>query len=295
MNKININPTKSVLITDLDNTLFDWFTIWYESFNALISKTSEITGIEREILIQEIKPIHQLYGTAEYAFVLEKLPSLQKIYKNDKNILLRELDEAIHASRSARMTHLKLYKGVYDTLSELRSRRVRIIAYTESKEWYTKNRIKKLGLDYFIERLYSPEDHTVPIKNDRRTIIKFENMIHYHTPPNEKKPNPALLLEIIKSCKVSPEDCVYVGDSELRDIDMAYNAGVTSIFAKYGTTHFSDVSKGYELLRQVTHWTEEEVENERQLKLQGTKHKADFEIDNFSELLEIINFGKKNV
>jgi phosphoglycolate phosphatase-like HAD superfamily hydrolase len=76
MTENKLKPNKSVLITDLDNTLFDWFTIWYESFNALISKVSEISGIDRDTLIQEAKPIHQNHGTAEFAFILEELPSL---------------------------------------------------------------------------------------------------------------------------------------------------------------------------------------------------------------------------
>lgn len=32
---------KTVLITDLDNTLFDWFSIWYNSFNAMLNKVVE--------------------------------------------------------------------------------------------------------------------------------------------------------------------------------------------------------------------------------------------------------------
>lgn len=283
---------KSVLITDLDNTLFDWFTIWYETFNSMIEKASAISGIPYETLISESKPVHQKYGTAEYAFILEKLPSLQSLYP-DRDTLLKEMAAAIHAARSARKTHLKLYPGVYDTLSELRSRRVRVIAYTESKEWYTKNRLKKLGLDYFIERLYSPEDHSVPIDDDERTKIEFENIVCYHTPAGEKKPNPKLLLDIIESINATPEECVYVGDSELRDINMAYDAGVTSVFAKYGGQHFSDPKKGYDLLRRVTHWSEEEVLEERELKEKGIKHKADFEITNFSDLLSIIDFQSK--
>lgn len=284
-------PNKSVLITDLDNTLFDWFTIWYESFSALLNKTSEITGISKDTLIEEIKPIHQDHGTAEYAFVLERIPSLLKMY-GDRETINSELHEAIHATRSARKTHLKLYQGVYDTLSELRSKRVRVIAYTESKEWYTKNRLKRLGLDYFIERLYSPEDHSVPIEDSDRTPITFENMNCLHTPFGEKKPNPKLLLDIISSIGAKKEECVYIGDSELRDIAMAFDAGVTSIFANYGGQHFSDPEAGYELLRQVTHWTDKEVQEEKELKETGAKHKADFEVNSFSEILQIINFER---
>ena len=30
--------TKTVLITDLDNTLFDWFGVWYACNSAMLSK-----------------------------------------------------------------------------------------------------------------------------------------------------------------------------------------------------------------------------------------------------------------
>src|SRR5690606_37208521 len=146
----------------------------------------------------------------------EQLPSLQKKYGSRENIN-NKLEEAIHAYRSERMTHLKLYKGVYDTLAELKSRRVRVIAYTESKEWYTKNRLKRLGLDYFIEVLYSPSDHSLPIEEEERTEIVFDFMKSKHTPEGELKPNPKLLLDIIEELGVTREECVYIGDSEMKD------------------------------------------------------------------------------
>lgn len=49
---------KNVLITDLDNTLFDWFTLWYESFNEMLIKASEISKIPICELKKEIRIIH---------------------------------------------------------------------------------------------------------------------------------------------------------------------------------------------------------------------------------------------
>ena len=285
-------PSKSVLITDLDNTLFDWFEIWYSSFNAMLERVVEISGISKEQLIKEIRPVHRKYGTAEYAFVLEKLPSLQQKYGTREKIN-EELKDAIHAYRSERMTHLKLYKGVYDTLAELKSRRVRVVAYTESKEWYTKNRLKRLGLDYFIEVLYSPSDHTVPLEEEERTEIVFDFMKSEHTPEGEFKPNPKLLLDIIDKLGVTPEECVYVGDSEMKDVEMALQAGVTAVFAKYGTGHFNGEDTRYKLLQAVTHWTDADVQREQEIKKNSKHLQPDFTIDSFDELLDIFNFRKK--
>ncbi|WP_417498583.1 HAD family hydrolase [Methylophaga sp.] len=285
-------PTKTVLITDLDNTLYDWFNIWYNSFNGMLNKVVEISGVSKETLIKEIKPVHEKYGTAEYAFVLEKLPSLQKMYGTREEIN-KKLNEAIHVARSERMNHLRLYEGVYDTLAELKTRRVRVIAYTESKAWYTKNRLKRLGLDYFIEHLYSPQDHSVPIDDEHRKEITFEYMKSSHTPENELKPNPKLLLDIIAELGVDPSECVYIGDSEMKDVAMAIDAGVTSVFAKYGASHFENQVERYELLRSVTHWTKDDVEREREIKNSNKQHNADYTVEKFSDILNLFEFKKK--
>jgi phosphoglycolate phosphatase len=206
---------------------------------------------------------------------------------------MEALNPAIHLARSNRIKHMKLFYGVYDTLAELRCRRVSVIAYTESKEWYTRNRLQRLGLDFFIERVYSPKDHLeVPISDASRTKLRFDNTKFLHTPIDEYKPNPKLLLDIISELGANKEDCVYIGDSEIKDIDMASDAGITSIFAKYGVGHFEERPDDYNLLRAVTHWTDEEVTREKELKEQGIRNKADFSIDNFAEILDIIDFQR---
>lgn len=289
-----VKPKKSVVITDLDNTLWDWFTIWHKSFSAMLDKVVEISGIDREQIISEIRPIHQKYGTAEYAFVLEKLPSLQKKY-GDRDRINSIFEEAIHAARSKRMDTLRLYDGVYDTLSYLKTKRIRVIAYTESKEWYTKDRLKKLGLDYFIEHLYSPPDHSLPISDDKKATIEFKYLNSSHTPENELKPNPELLLDIINELGVEKEECIYIGDSEVKDVFMAKEAGVTSVYAKYGASHFENREEDYNLLRSVTHWTDEDVERERKAKESAdeVEYTADYTIDKFSDILNLFEFRKK--
>ncbi|HGS5286041.1 HAD-IA family hydrolase [Vibrio cholerae] len=294
---MNDKPKKSVLITDLDNTLFDWFDIWRSTFIPMLNRTVEISGIPREQLIKEIKLIHQKHGTAEYAFVLQEVPSLLSMYGTPHNIM-EKLNDAIHAARSNRLQHLKLYQGVYDTLSELRARRIKVIAYTESKQWYTKYRLKRFGLDHFIDHVYSPQDHEIiPIRDGERTEFNFDHTKFSHTAPGELKPNPKLLLHIIKEQNLNKDECVYIGDSEFKDVNMAIAAGVTSVYAKYGTGHFSDErQKDYDVLREVTHWSDEEVAAERKLKESVEEHyKADYSIDNFSELLNIINFVKSDL
>lgn len=275
---------KRVLITDLDNTLFDWFGVWYCSFNAMLEKVVEISLISEDTLISEIKCVHQKHGTSEYSFLLEELPSLQKKYGDRKSINLA-MDEAIHAYRSERKKMLKLYPTVYETLIELKNRNVSIIGYTESKEYYSNYRIHKLGLDGIIDELYSPRDHNVPDEVESQTQYKLVKTINKHTPENELKPNPSILLDIISHAHVEPKDCIYIGDSEMKDIAMAQDANVTDVFAKYGTCHFDNQKNAYELLRKVTHWTDEDVERERQIKENKRNVTPSFVANQFSDIL----------
>ena len=68
---------KSVLITDLDNTLFDWVELWLNCFSTMLDGIVEISGIPKEQLIPEIAAVHQRHGTSEYSFLIEEIPSLK--------------------------------------------------------------------------------------------------------------------------------------------------------------------------------------------------------------------------
>jgi phosphoglycolate phosphatase len=282
---------KTVLITDLDNTLFDWFNVWFASNSALLEHVYRITGLNSEILLPEIKAVHQKHGTAEYSLLLGSLPSLQELYGSPENIA-SELNEAIHAFRSERKKHLSLYPGVEETLKKLKKIGVLIIAYTESRSYYTSYRLKRLGLDNYIDYLYSPPDHELPESFITNNPIDLTNTILRYTPKGEIKPNPKLLLDIISFAGASVDECVYIGDSEMKDIEMAQQAGVSDVFARYGTAHFDSNNEGYELLRAVTHLTDEDVEKERKIKEKCHHIPPTFSVGSFSELLNIFQFEK---
>jgi FMN phosphatase YigB (HAD superfamily) len=48
-------PIKKILITDLDNTLFDWVALWYACFAPMMRKIAEIAGID----LEQLKAAHQ--------------------------------------------------------------------------------------------------------------------------------------------------------------------------------------------------------------------------------------------
>ena len=258
----------SVVITDLDNTLFDWFDIWYYPFSAMLDKLVADSGVSREALLREVKAVHEKHGTAEYAFLIEELPLLRA--KHPAENLVEVYAEAIAAYRQVRRQHMHLYPGVMNSLNTLKDRGCLIVGYTESMAFYTNYRVRKLELDGLLDYLYSPADHDLPMELTPDQIRKYPSeqyelkyTKHRHTPHGELKPNPKVLLDIIRDIGAEPHQCLYIGDSLFKDVVMAKDACVTDVFAKYGTAH---AREEYELLRAVTHWSDEQVEQERKIR-----------------------------
>jgi phosphoglycolate phosphatase-like HAD superfamily hydrolase len=156
----NLRENKHVLITDLDNTLFDWVKLWVQCFTAMFAKIVEISGVDPEELKREIRTVHQKYGTSEYSFLIEELPSLQAKFRNQK--LVDKFRPAIEAFREQRRAHLKLYPTVAETLLRIKGSGARVIGYTESMAFYSNYRVRRLGLDGVFDFVFSPQDHDIP-------------------------------------------------------------------------------------------------------------------------------------
>jgi phosphoglycolate phosphatase len=77
------SKSKSVVITDLDNTLFDWVELWHRAFKTMLARLADETGIEVTVLKREFRSIHQKYGTSECAFSIEELSCLQQKYAGE--------------------------------------------------------------------------------------------------------------------------------------------------------------------------------------------------------------------
>jgi FMN phosphatase YigB (HAD superfamily) len=283
--------TVSVVITDLDNTLFDWVEIWHEPFKAMLDQLVSASGIDRDTLIKEFQQIHRKYQTVEYAFAIEELPSLQELHPGQN--LAEVYDEAIHAFRSRRNEVLALYPSVEESLQCLKDHKCLIIGYTESQAFYTHFRMKRLGLDRILDCVYSPADHELPGGQSLANVRMYEPE-HYklrrtevrHTPAGEKKPNPDILLQIIRDVGALPDETIYIGDDLAKDVSMAQHARVTEVWASYGTAHEREE---YDLLRRVTHWSEAEVQRQRETKAAAVEPAHELR-EGFDELLTLLRF-----
>lgn len=292
-----VGPRYRVLITDLDNTLWDWFDAWFRSFDAMLARVSELSGVPREILEPQMRAVHRLRHTAEYSNLLNEVPALIAAAQGSEPSVV--YDEALHSLNSQRRRATKLYPGVLETLGTLRTEGVRLVAYTESVAYWTEWRIKYTGLDGLLDVLYSAPDHDLPVGmtvDDLRRLpaesYGLKGTDHRHVPREAIKPNVEVLLSILDDERLLPEQAVYMGDSLMKDIAMAQGARVLDVHAKYGE---AQQSPGYNLLRRVSHWSDQDIERERRLSENKERIEPTITCDEgFDQLLPVFGLGRSN-
>ncbi len=286
----------SLVITDLDDTIWDWFAMWYNSFNPYFERISKTYSIEKEDLLKDFRNLHVTYHTSECSYIYQELKTLDKNqdlseFERDK----KELPSILHDYYSNKKSNLKLYDGVYETLLELKKRGVRIVGFTESQIFYTKYRLKHLGLDGLFDVVYTIEDHILP-----DTVTKKYEDDYWDPAETEiktlakkiKKPNGKILKEIILEQKAAINNTIYIGDKLDRDVYMAEKAGVFSVHAAYGK---NIGTAEYELLKAVSHWSDEEIKREDDFRksFKRAAIKPDLVLNNsFSEILNKFDFSE---
>ena len=273
---------KKVLITDLDDTLYDWLGFFIPSFYAMVDELVSITGIDKGTLLSEYKEKHQYYGTVEHPFVTLELPSIKNKYNAmDSDQIKVILSEACHRFNSVRKQELNLFPYVKQTLEKLYNNGITIIGFTESTQEAGFYRLKKLGIDVFFQSVYvSVSSFDSKFEQDQKIhTIKF------------KKPNKDVLLEICQDENLSVSDVVYVGDSLTKDVYMAKMAGITSVWAKYEKKQ----NDFYQKLVDITSWTDEDFTRESTLKKEWNEKNLspDYCISNYSELLPLFDIREE--
>lgn len=285
-------PHTRVLVTDLDNTLWDWFAAWYASFSSMLQVLVEDSGVPRDVLEDEMRDLHRKYGTTEYSNLLSEVPSLIEAAEGVEP--WRAYPRAVDALRRERRSNTRLYPSVRDSLLRIKAAGIPVIAYTESLAYWTIWRIKKTGLDGVIDVLYSAPDHDLPrgqsfeemrMPSRPDSHYALQNARHEHVPRGVTKPDAEVLLSILAAQGAEPSEAVYIGDSLMKDIAMAQAAGVTDVHAKYGEVLGEP---GYDLLRRVTHWSDQDVARERALASSAQVRPSHTCVHQFAEVLPVL-------
>jgi phosphoglycolate phosphatase-like HAD superfamily hydrolase len=275
----------TLVITDLDNTAYDWLNAFVPAFYAMVQEAAPLIGVDEEELLDDLQAVHRKHGDSEHPFALLETRAVQKKFglKSHKEVA-QLLDPAFHAFNRVRKQNLKLYDGVYESLDQLSRLRVPVVAYTDARIINCLFRLNSLGVKHFISRLYAP-NHLDKEVDQSALSDDFVRLL----PASDRKPNPQTLIDICSEYHVAPTDAVYVGDSLVRDIYMAKRAGLHSAWAKFGTLY--DKALWPKLVR-VTHWTDADVEREKLLREEASGIEPDVVLDRFSDLTRYFEFRR---
>jgi phosphoglycolate phosphatase len=283
-------PIIRILVTDLDNTLYDWVGFFAKAFAAMVDEAVLILEVDREVLLDDLKAVHQHNHESERPWSLAETNTATRRWPNAdlaQRIIL--LDGAFHAFNRVRKNHLKLYPAVATTLRCIQTACVPIIGHTEATVPNALFRVRHLGVTDLFSRLYatasSNPDRSAekPDCNFHERVISVPRVIH--------KPDPRVLLDICSEFGVVPQEVLYVGDSISRDIGMAQQIGMHAAWAAYGTHHDP---KDWSTLVRVTHWTDEDVARTEAARERFGDAQPEVRLESFADILDHYEFRSRS-
>lgn len=263
-------PEIKAIITDLDNTCWDWMGFFIPAMKRFVDKTAEIIGTTPEALYPEVRSVAQRHGSSEYGWILQELPSVQrhKEQQQDPRPIPEIFKPAIEAYCEERDKHLVPYAGVTDFFNQLGQRGTLRLAATDSLAFYTFTRLRKTGLDSHIDVAYVPPDNDMPPGADLAAsrshppaYYKSRHTQYRALPPGMKKPYPEMLKAIMAEHKVKPHEVLVLGDHLWKDVWMAQQVGAHHAHALYGD--YSNNPDYGTFMPKVSYFKEGEFEQER--------------------------------
>jgi FMN phosphatase YigB (HAD superfamily) len=247
------------VIVDVDNTLYDWVAVWAGAFSALVRSLADASGYDEAFWIERAQAVHRQHGAIECPSLLTDLAAAGTwpAAVDPAHLLQR----AAAAYRQHWDQQLRLYEGVREALVEMAWRGHHVVAYTESDASIAANRLGRLGLSSVIRCVFGRPP--LPSAAQDCCLVNTATAVAIPVqliPREENKPRPEGLRRVMAWCSAAPSRTVYVGDNLWKDVAMARAAGVTAVWARYGTTR---VPAHAALLERAAHWTSADVSSER--------------------------------
>lgn len=251
-----------LIVTDIDNTVFDWITYYVHAFETLIKTVSDIVGVSEDILMQESSVVFEAERSTEYPFLIQELPSVNKHFGNNVEALLRDcVEPGRKAFLKEAAPFLKTYAGVIETLTALKQQKpeLPIAALTDAPRYVAMWKLNKLGILNFFDAVYGLGDPRIPvnevskqIKVDQEILVKHLQRSNFgfsgkvRTLPDEyEKPGvrgfKTILMDFGFEELGTRERVLWIGDHPVKDIGLGHAMGVTTCFASYGNSVAEDV------------------------------------------------------
>lgn len=305
------------VITDLDNTLYDWVEAFIPAFRAMVHVLTRITGVSEEDLYRSFKVVYAKHQSLEYPFAIQELEVLENQRLSEQELKEKIIHPARIAFSRTRDKRLQLYPNVKQTLHWLKAQGFIIIGLTDTNLYQAERRLQHLHIDRFFDHLISRKNFE--LSEQAREYIKRKLI------DNTTKNSPHIQLELFRSeyptnspidlnldksilnikntqlepgalkpatdsfeiiatlYQLNPELTYLVGDNLWKDISLAQKVGVNDIWARYGK---HQDSKNLDTLRLITYWSERDISCNKRAE-QNIKPK--YTIEDFSQIRSIVN------
>jgi len=251
-------PTIRLVITDLDNTLYDWVAWYARAVEAMIDGAAAIMGCASTPIYEQLRDAYSSRRSVEDSRALLELP-LVLAHFGDRATAGLALEPALEAFTHLRADALQTHDGVRSGLQRLASLGIEVVGHTEASAANAVLRLRHLGLEQRLAALFtSPSQRGRPDERGAmpEAVTPAPPFVLRQLSPPLSKPNPATVAAICRHMNVQPSEVLYIGDNLDRDIAMARRAGVWAAWARYGTEHDP---KDWARLVSITHWTKAEV------------------------------------
>jgi len=248
-------PSIRLVITDLDNTLYDWVAWYAGALQAMVERASAVLDCPAEQLLDELEDAYALRASVEEPRALLELPSVRRRFAERQHAgeaLGPALDAFVHPPAGA----LRAYPGVRRTLARLRELGVPVVGHTEATAANAVRRLRLLGLESALVALFAGHRRADDGDALPGAISPAPPFSLQQLGPELAKPDPGTVHEICRRMGIAPAQVLYIGDNLERDVGMARRAGAWAVWARFGTRH--DPQDWQRLVR-VTHWSEEEI------------------------------------
>jgi FMN phosphatase YigB (HAD superfamily) len=279
----------TMLILDLDNTLYDWVRYYAGSLRSVIEMLSGAMGVSREDLIDQFREVFARRGSVEYAFIVQELSATQN---EDSGVVEELIDLAQRTFAEARRELLRPYDGVRETLEGARAAGIAVIAVTNAPFFQAHRRLKQLGLLEYFDALGAWEGFAVSEKDPYVRHVRERSErgeyspgvpIHRAFGKDSLKPGDDMFRWALDVFRAEPQKALAVGDSIAKDVAPAMSLGLSGAWCAYGATHDDE---DFELLLTVTPWRPAEIAKT----YSGGFSASCSRLDRFSDLAEVMGF-----
>ncbi len=243
------------VVTDMDNTLYSWVDYIVPSTERMVEILCRVLALPRIQVVQALKEVYERYESNDYPFALQE-SRLFEPYRNDFNAFNKlVIEPASEAFAAARRRYLMPYRGVVDTLRQLRDRGIPVVALTDAPRNPAERRAKQMKLDEHLSALYAlpafpfPEtgiDPRIRAREEAGGCALSCEVVELRR--EDEKPNPTGFLAICERLGVAPREVALVGDSLSKDMRLAREVGALGCWAEYGTYVSAEYQERLEIL-----------------------------------------------